>query len=457
MQIMFRKALNDLKQWLSSQSRKPLVIRGARQVGKTWLVRELARSNNLNLIEINFELEPAKKALFTDNNPKKVLVALEVSLGKQIYLNNTLLFLDEIQAFPLILAKLRWFKELMPELAVIVAGSLLEFVLDKHDFSMPVGRISYLHLEPLSFDEFLHAKNPRMLAFLNEYNWEEISPAIHQQALTYLQEYTLVGGLPAAMSAWLEQNSLIAVQQIHHDILSTYRDDFVRYKGKYDIQLFDDVFNYIPKNIGNKVVYSHISPHASASSVKQILQLITKARVIHTIKAGSGNGIPLAAELNDKHIKAISLDVGLMNSILGINLHDFKSVSDIDVINKGAVAEQLVGQLLRTIEPYYIEPALYYWQRNEANSNAEVDYLIQQGSKIIPIEVKAGTRGTMQSLHLFMKLKQLNTAIRFSSNTPSKMKVEAKTSRGEVQYQLLSLPLYLVGQLRRLLEQNIKE
>jgi predicted AAA+ superfamily ATPase len=417
-------------------------------------VRELARSNKLNLIEINFELEPTKKTLFTDNDPKKVLIALEVSLGKQIQLNNTLLFLDEIQAFPLILAKLRWFKELMPELAVIVAGSLLEFVLDKHDFSMPVGRISYLHLEPLSFDEFLYAKNSKMLDFLNEYNWEEIPPAIHQQALAYLQEYTLVGGLPAAMSVWLEQNSLIAVQQIHHDILSTYRDDFARYKGRYDIQLFDDVFNYVPKNIGHKVIYSHISLNASAASTKQIFQLITKARVIHTIRASSGNGIPLAAESNDKYIKTISLDVGLMNRILGINLHDFKSVSDIEVIHKGAIAEQLVGQLLRTIEPYYTEPALYYWQRSEAGSNAEVDYLIQQGSKIIPIEVKAGTRGTMQSLHLFMKLKQLPTAIRFNANTPSRMKIEAKTSSGEVQYQLLSLPLYMVGQLRRLLEQN---
>ncbi len=449
---MFRFALNDLKQWLIDKSRKPLVMRGARQVGKTWLVRELARCSGLDLIEINFELDPNKKALFEENDPKKVLIALEVSQGKQINPDNTLLFLDEIQAFPLILAKLRWFKELMPALAVIVAGSLLEFVLDDHDFSMPVGRISYFHLEPLSFDEFLYTKNPYLLNFLNEYHWEEIPQSIHEQALSYLQEYTLVGGLPAVLKSWIEQESLIAVQQIHHDILSTYRDDFVRYKGRYDIQIFDEVFNYVPKNVGNKLVYSHINEHVQIASIKQIFKLISKARVIHKISASAANGIPLAAELNDKYIKAISLDVGLMNSILGIHLHHFKSFAEIGLINKGAIAEQLVGQLLRTLEPYYIEPALYYWQRNQAGSHAEIDYLLQHHATIIPIEVKAGLKGAMQSLHLFMQLKKLSTAIRFDLNRPSQMQVDTKTSRGDrVQYQLLCLPIYMVGQLRRLL------
>jgi len=257
----------------------------------------------------------------------------------------------------------------------------------------------------------------------------------------------LLNRLPAAVECYLEQESLVAVQQIHHDILTTYRDDFVRYKGRYDIQFFDDIFNYVPKNIGNKVVYSHINSNARLASLKQIFTLITKARVVHKVRASSGNSIPLAAEASDKYIKAISLDVGLMNSILGINLNDFKSVGDIDFINKGSVAEQVVGQLLRTIDPYYVEPALYYWQRNQSGSNAEIDYLIQHHSTIIPIEVKAGTKGAMQSLHLFMKLKKLPRAVRLSSNMPSKMTVGGDTAK----YQLLSLPIYMIGQLRRLL------
>ena len=385
--------------------------------------------------------------------PKKVLIALEINIGKQININNTLLFLDEIQAFLLMLAKLRWFKELMPELAVVVAGSLLEFALDEHNFSMPVGRISYFHLEPLSFDEFLYAKNQQMLNFLNKYNWEEIPPTVHQQALKYLQEYIVVGGLPAAIKCWLEEGSLVAVHQIHNDILTIYRDDFVRYKGKYDPQFFNDMFNYVLKNIGNKIVFSHINRNSQIASIKQIFSLITKARVIHKIQASAGNGVPLAAETNNKYNKAISLDVGLMNSILGINLHDFKTVNDIDFINKGSIAEQVVGQLLRTITPYYMEPALFYWQRNQPSSNAEIDYLIQYNSTIIPIEVKAGTKGTMQSLHLFMKLKKLFMAVRFNTNMPSKTIVKAKISNGDmVEYQLLSLPIYMIGQLNRLLD-----
>lgn len=449
---VFRFALDELQQWLHQDSRNPLVVRGARQVGKTWLVRELARSTSLDLLEINFELDPAKKHLFSENDPQKVLLALEIEFGKSIDPKSTLLFLDEIQTFPLMLAKLRWFKERMPELAVVVAGSLLEFVLDDHDFSMPVGRISYFHVEPLSFEEFLYARNLKMLEFIRNYCWEEIPDSIHQQALSYLQEYIVVGGLPAAVKSWAEKKSLVAVHQIHHDILTTYRDDFMRYRGKFDIQYFDEIFYYIPKNVGNKVVYSHINQNAQSASIKKILNLIAKARVIHQVQASFANGVPLAAEINHKYTKAIFLDVGLMNTVLGVNLSDFKRVFDIDFVNKGAIAEQLVGQLLRTIEPYYVEPALYYWQRNQPSSNAEIDYLIQHHSTVMPIEVKSGTKGSMQSLHFFMSLKKSATALRFNTNLPAKISINTKLFDGtEVSYQLLSLPIYLVGQVRRLL------
>lgn len=449
---MERTALNDLKQWLQSSSRMPLVVRGARQVGKTWLVRELARSSNLKLIEINFELHPDKKALFEVNEPQQVLSALEINLGQSIDAHQSLLFLDEIQAFPEMLAKLRWFKEIMPELPVVVAGSLLEFVLDEHSFAMPVGRISYYHLEPLSFEEFLHAQNPPLLALLQNYQWELLPNHIHQQALDHLKTYTLIGGLPAAVSSWLTDASWVTVQRIHHDILTTYRDDFARYKGRYDMALFDDTFNYVSANIGNKIVYSHINQHAQVAALTQIMNLLTKARIIHTVQASAGNGIPLGAEINSKHKKAIMLDTGLANSMLGINAQDFISDESLATIHKGAIAEQLVGQLLRTIEPSYVEPTLYYWLRNAPGSNAEVDYLIQHGSHIIPIEVKAGTRGSMQSLHRLMKLKGYMRAVRFSTNPPSQMQVNTQLSSGEnVQYELLTLPIYMVGQLKRLL------
>jgi predicted AAA+ superfamily ATPase len=449
---MFRFRLNDLNTWLASANRNPLVMRGARQVGKTWLVREFAKVNNLQLLEINFELDNSSKQLFDSNDPQQIIKQLEISLGKTIVINNSLLFLDEIQACPEILAKLRWFKELLPELAVIVAGSLLEFVLNDHDFSMPVGRISYFHLEPMSFEEFVFAKNQQFWEFLTEYNWQEIPDTIHQQGLRYLQEYTIVGGLPAVVSNYLAENSLLPVQQIQRDLITTYCDDFIKYKQKYPRHLFDDVFNYVHHNLGAKIVYSHINNHYRIADLKTVVNLLTQARIICSVKASAGNGVPLAAEINNKYSKLISLDIGLMNNILGINLHSFKNIDDLDFINKGAIAEQLVGQSLRTIGPYYMFPDLYYWQRNHPGSNAEIDYLLQHNGKVIPIEVKAGTKGTMQSLHLFMHLKKLSTAIRLNCNLPNKTTITAKVYTGEeVNYQLLSLPLYLAGQLNRFL------
>lgn len=449
---MFRFALENLKNWHNSEDRKPLVIRGARQVGKTWLVRELAKKLNLQLIEINFELHPQKKSLFESNEPKEIITVLEANTGTQINPTNTLLFLDEAQKFPEILPKLRWFYELMPELAVITTGSLLEFVLDEHEFSMPVGRISYYHLEPLSFDEFLYQKNKQMLDFLNNYDWGNIPEAIHSQVLKYLQEYIIVGGLPEAVKNWLDNNSTINLNRLQHDIITTYRDDFMRYKGRFSADYFDNILNYIPKNISNKIVYSHIS-NSAVNSTKTAINLMTLARVIHKVQSCSGNGIPLGAEVNDKHTKAIMLDIGLMNNILGLNLNDFTDIDNIILANKGAVAEQLVGQQLRTIEPFYVEPKLFYWQRDSQGSNAEIDYLIAHGNNVLPIEVKAGKKGSLQSLHMFMKLKNLNTALRLNTNMPEKKLIKTKIFDGSVvEYQLISLPIYMIGQIRRIME-----
>lgn len=449
---MLRNALIYLKQWIKEKARNPLVIRGARQVGKTWLVREFAKNQQLDLIEINFEFEPIKKDCFIENDPVKILRHLEVMLGKRIYPEKSLLFLDEIQAFPEGLAKLRWFKEMMPSLAVIAAGSLLEFVLDDHEFSMPVGRISYLHLEPLSFDEFLAVRNPQMREFLYAYHWEVIPAMIHQQCLEYLQEYTLIGGLPAAVLTWIEEKSWVAVNEVHHNILMTYRDDFARYKGRFDMTLFDTVFSYIPKAVGEKIIYRQISQNYQAASIKKVIQLMAKSRVIHIIHATAGNGVPLAAEKNDKFNKIILLDIGLMSASLGVSFDHLKNPMDISFINKGAIAEQLVGQLLRTIEPFYIEPSLYYWHRMQPASNAEIDYLIQPQGQIVPIEVKAGTKGAMQSLHLYMGLKKLSTAIRLSTEMPAKMNIHTKTALGDVaKYELICLPIYMIGELHRLL------
>lgn len=454
--ILKRSALQFLQNWLSSSLRKPLIIRGARQVGKTWLVRHLAKLSKLDLIELNLEKNPQLITLFNSNDPKQILINLEAKYHHKISPQTTLLFLDEIQAAPVLIAKLRWFAEDMPELAVIAAGSLLEFVLGEHTFSMPVGRVSYMYLEPLSFEEFLIANNYENLnEYLTQFNFQnEISEVIHHELNDLFKTFILIGGMPAAISSWISDRSLTLVNQTHHDLLSTYRDDFAKYAKKIDTSILEEVMMSVPRMLGQKFVYSHVHSELSTHNIKQGLHLLNKAKVIQKVRSTSANGLPLSAEIKEKFFKEIFLDVGLVSAALGISLNQIQSAKDISLINSGGIAEQVVGQLLKTIQPYYIEPNLFYWLREEKGSNAEVDYIIQHNNKIIPVEVKAGSSGGLKSLHLFMGMKQYDMALRINSDLPSVTNVKVKYHKDKlVKYKLISIPFYLIGQISRLLSE----
>ncbi|KTC97878.1 ATP-binding protein [Legionella erythra] len=451
---MKRTLLNYMDNWLASPDRKPLVIRGARQVGKTWLVRHLAEKTGMQLIELNFEKRPSFASLFDSNDINQILLNLSTILNQKIEPQKCLLFLDEIQAAPQLLSKLRWFAEDLPQLAVISAGSLLEFILAEHSFSMPVGRVSYMHLEPLSFDEFLLANDKKLLYdYLSQYDLSvEIPSAIHEQLTSLFKEYLIIGGMPAVVSNWSVERSLNRVSQIQNDLLATYRDDFSKYKGRLATERLEEALNSIPKMLGQKFVFSRVNKSIQASTIKHVLDLLEKARVSHRVQSSSANGVPLASEIKEKFFKEIFLDIGLCSTALGLSLNQINSTNEILLINNGGIAEQVVGQLLRTIEPPYIEPALYYWHREEANSSAEIDYVIQHGNRIIPIEVKAGATGSLKSLHVFMGLKKLSLAMRINSDYPSKTNVDVKDSLGNsVNYTFISIPFYLVGQIHRLL------
>lgn len=451
---MERACNGFLDHWLNTQDRKPLVIRGARQVGKTWLVRNFAKRHHLHLIEINFEKKPGLAGLFQTNDPKQILLNLSAIETIPLNSSNSLLFLDEIQAFPELIAKLRWFAEDMPELPVIAAGSLLEFVLEDHTFSMPVGRINYMHLEPFSFEEFLLALGREgLLQYLTSYQWgSEVPALIHEQLTTYIKEYTLIGGMPRALSKWKEHRSLQEVSQVHHDLIATYRDDANKYKGKIDAERIDEVMMAVPKFLGEKFVYTRVNPLVQIGSIKQSLDLLCKARVCHRVTGVAANGVPLAAEIQDKYLKVIFLDVGLCSAALGLSLDTLILTDELVLINKGAIAEQITGQLLRTTSPYYVEPVLYYWHRDVKGSSAEIDYIFQHKNKVIPIEVKAGSTGSLKSLHYFMGLKGFRIAVRINSDLPSKTNIQVKDHTGNpIEYTLLSLPFYLLGQLHRLL------
>lgn len=452
---MERARFADVTAWLHSTDRKPLVIRGARQVGKTWLVRQLARWANLELIEINFEDRKQDTSLFRTNDPQTTIQEIGASRGITIDPGNSLLFLDEIQVAPELLEQLRWFAEKMPELAVIATGSLLNFALDSHSFSMPVGRIGYFYLEPLSFEEFLGARQKTsLLNYIKDYTIAKPIPeAIHTQLMTLFKEYMIIGGLPAAVSSWSKEQSLTTVSKIQHDLVSNYRDDFGKYRGRLNIERLEDVLISVPKQLAQKFTYQSANSNANTSQIKHALTLLNKARVSHQVICTAANDIPLAAETNDKYFKEIFIDVGLCSAQIGLTLDEIQSTMDINLINKGGIAEQAAGQILRTIFPYYVDPALFCWMRTTAGSSSEIDYIMQHKSKVIPIEIKAGTTGSLKSLHYFMGSKKFDFAVRINSDYPSIVDVDVKDTLGNaVQYKLLSIPFYLLGQIHRLLE-----
>jgi predicted AAA+ superfamily ATPase len=283
----------------------------------------------------------------------------------------------------------------------------------------------------------------------------ELPEGLHQQLNSLFKEYLIIGGMPAAVSSWISNQVLTKVHQIHHDLLSTYRDDFAKYAGKIDIRKLDEVMLAVPRMLGEKFMYSRINPNITSVMGKQIIQLLNKAKICHSVMSCSANGIPLGAEINEKFFKEIFLDVGLCCTATGLSLAQFNNINDITLVNKGGIAEQVVGQILRTMNPAYVEPILFYWQREGKNTNAEIDYVIQHENVVVPIEVKAGSTGALKSLHFFMGAKQSSKAVRINSARPLKNQVEVKNHQGEViQYQLLSIPFYLLGQLHRLFKEN---
>lgn len=450
---MFRFAASGLDRWFKSPNRKPLVLRGARQVGKTWLVRDFTARNQLVLVELNLERRPALAELFTTNDPRVIVANLEAEFATRIIPETSCLFLDEIQAAPELLAKLRWFKEEMPQLAVIAAGSLLEFALVRHRYSMPVGRISYFYLEQLSFFEFLLACGHEALyrRIISGDPEQGLPPTLHDKGLELYRQFCLVGGMPEVVQAWVDGGALDGCLKIQHDLLATFRDDFHKYGGEMDARLLDRILHAVAEQLGCKFVVSRIEPGSRLASAKKALHLLFQARICSMVVHTGANGLPLGAGINEKFFKTLLIDVGLVSAQLGLALMKRSQIEQVVFANKGGMAKQFVGQQLRAAQSPDMEPQLFYWQRTGGRMG-EIDYLIQHGNQIVPVEVKAGAAGAMKSLHQFMAEKKLSVAVRFDTNPPSWQTVNVKTTTGEaVEYRLLSLPLYLAGHLDALL------
>ena len=455
---MKRSAELYLDQWKKRNNRKPLIIRGARQVGKTYLVRSFAKKFE-NLIEINFERYPELAELFSSNEPAEIIGLLGLHFGTQIKEGSTLLFLDEIQAKPEILSTLRYFYEDMANLHVIAVGSLLEFALEQPAFSMPVGRIEYLFLGPMQFEEYLAATgNDALVQFLNEFILNnKIPEVIHHQFIKHLRTFMVTGGMPEVVKRFCQTDSWQECEIVKNSIVSTFQNDFNKYGKRMDSDVLYDLFRKIPVQVGQKFKYVNINRYQRAAVTGKALELLCHAKVVNKIHHSSGNGIPLGAEINHRKFKTIFLDVGLMATICGVNFLDLTKAEDILLVNRGAMCEQFIGQHLLYAGKFYQEPELFYWAREQKSSSAEVDYLVASQSLVIPVEVKAGSGSSLKSLHAFVKMKNRKLGIRFNSDVPSILDTATSLANMDsIPFRLLSLPLYMVGQTKRLLDEAVR-
>lgn len=460
---MRRAAESHFKEWFDKQNRKPLIIRGARQVGKSTLVRQFAKSNNLTLYEVNLERHPELHVVFKTMDVNLIIREIEIIVHKgSVSDPNALLFIDEIQAIPDAIAALRYFYEEKPNLPVIAAGSLLEFTLASHSFSMPVGRIEYYYLGPMSFSEFLYANgNENLEKYIsNCKSIADYSTVAHQNLSAQLRDYIFVGGMPEAVNDFTQNHNFKAVNEIHYSIINTYRDDFAKYADKNHLKYLQRVFDYVPSGIGRKMTYSQVNKEWKTKDIRNAVDLLAQAGVIHKIHHVSGAGVPLAATVNDSIYKPLFLDIGLVNTVLGafpITMPQYESQK---LVNEGPIAEQFIGQHLLYASGFHSKPAQYYWLREGKSENAEVDYLIQAERMVIPIEVKAGSSGTLRSLHQFCAAYSTPVAIRFDLNPPTIQKIEQtipiSSGNKKITYLLLSLPLYLVEQTQELVRNYLE-
>ncbi len=405
----------ELIRWKNDKERQPLLIRGARQVGKSSVVRNFSKQFK-SYVEINFEQDSELKSIFEGNlRPKSICEKLSVLYETAIIPGETLLFFDEIQSCLPAISSLRFFYEQYSELHIIAAGSLLEFALAELP-SYGVGRVSSLFLYPFSFAEFLRAANAELLRkTITEASPQQPLPeVIHTKALELYKQFLVLGGMPKVISSYFSGGDLLSCQRVLDGLISAYEDDFSKYKKRSSPSLIRMVFRSVIEQNGQKFVYNKALPDANQIQVKDALELLTMAGMIIPVTHSAANGVPLGAEINPKMRKFIVFDSGIFQRILGLKLSEVLLKNDFESINKGSLAELNVGLELIKSASCYQRQNLYYWHREAKSSNAEVDYIIQVGSQILPIEVKAGTKGSMQSLRIFMDLKNTEKGIRIS-------------------------------------------
>ena len=438
---MHRDLESELIRWKNTEEHIPLLLRGARQVGKTHLVTSFAKAHFDHIHVINFEKEEKFKLAFETLDPNEILNRIYLQSGQRVTPGKSLLFLDEIQECTQALKALRYFKEDMPGLHVIAAGSLLEFALNDEKMRMPVGRVESLFLKPLSFYEYLTALD---LQHLRDYLGEAtlntgIDPIVHDELCQHLRHYFFIGGLPDVVNEYVVSRNLERVQAKQLSLVQSYRDDFAKYASKTKHRYMQKIVQEAPGFIGEKFTYSRIDPDIGSREIKEALRLLIEAGLLYKVHHTNASGLPLSALMNEKHFKIIFLDIGLANSTSQLSTELFLQ-KDLMLLNRGLQAEQFAGQELLAYRKPYMQSELFYWDRQNPSSSAEVDYVINVSDRIIPIEIKAGKTGSLRSLQLFLTEKKYNLGVCLSLRPL------------EVNQRIVYVPLYMISEIPRLIK-----
>ena len=412
----FPRAIDrELLAWSQASDRKTLLLRGARQTGKSSSVRHLAKSFKY-YVEVNFDDRKDVHTFFEQPlSPQEICEQLSLLYRTPVIPGETLLFFDEIQQCLPALSKLRYFYEQYSELHLAAAGSLLEFALEEIS-SFGVGRIRSLFMFPFSFDEFLRALGDDLLvdAYRKAAPQKPLQEPVHNQLVNRLKTFLIVGGMPEAVAQYAKTQDLLHSQNVLNDIVISLKNDFAKYKKRTPVLRINEVFESVARQAEGKFVYERAAVQASNAQVKQALDLLIMAGLVYPVTHSAANGIPLGAEINLKYQRFILLDTGLFQRILNLDAAQILVADDFQTVNRGTTAEIFVGLELIKNSSCYNPISLYCWQREKRQGNAQVDYLIQQGEQIIPIEVKAGKQGAMQSLRWFMAEKNIGKGVRTS-------------------------------------------
>ena len=446
----------ELLEWKNNPMRKPLLLRGARQVGKSSAVRHFGKEFKY-FAEVNFERHKAVKTFFQgDIDIRLIAQKIAKYINVPIEEGETLLFLDEIQECPEAIMALRFFKEDYPGLHVIAAGSLLEFTLQELP-TYGVGRIHTLFMYPMTFDEFLKANDENGLIDMKGQadSRHPLDDAFHEKLVEYFRIYLLVGGMPEAVLAWIKTHDFNQCSRVQEDIILTYDDDFSKYKKRVSPDLLRTTMRGICHQPGEKITFKQISAGYRSSQIREAVRLLTLAGLTTPVVATSGNGIPLDAEANEKNMKILFLDSGLLLTVLQLEgnlaqhlIEQIMTGNPQELVNKGGLVEMVAGLEILRNKPCVQRQRMFYWEKS-GNSIAEIDYLDIFNLKVTPIEIKSGTQGGMKSLWLFMREKHLTEAIRCSFENFGEFCYTDSQADNAVRH-ITIVPLYALENLQKI-------